>query len=243
MTRPETRLTVARLGLFARLTGVLTSPRAVYTDVVAHPRSFGILAVILAVVIASTAAFLSTEVGRTALVDEQIRALESFGRTVTDAQYQRFEQMAPYAPYLSAAGQLVSLPLAALAISGIVYVVFNALFGGDASFKQLFAVVAHSGVVIGLKQVVVLPLDYARESLSSATNLAVFLPMLDETSFAARLLGTVDLFHIWWALNLAIGLGILHRRRTAPIATGVLVVYAAIVLVVAVVTTVLSSGA
>ena len=31
--------------------------------------------------------------------------------------------------------------------------------------------------------------------------------MLDETSFLARLLGWIDLFWIWWIVNLAIGVG------------------------------------
>ena len=37
------------------------------------------------------------------------------------------------------------------------------------------------------------PLNYFRESLSSATNLGVFLPFLPEGSFLARLVGMVDL--------------------------------------------------
>ena len=47
--------------------------------------------------------------------------------------------------------------------------------------------------------------------MSSPTNLAVFLPFLDESSFLARLLGSIDLFFIWWMLSLAIGLGVLYR--------------------------------
>ena len=63
-----------------------------------------------------------------------------------------------------------------------------------------------------------MPMNYLRGTLSSATNLAVLLPMIDETSFLGRLLGMVDLFIIWWLVVLAIGLGVLYRRRTQPIA-------------------------
>jgi hypothetical protein len=48
------------------------------------------------------------------------------------------------------------------------------------------------------------------------------LPMLSETSFAAHLLGTIDLFLIWYLFILAIGLGVLYRRRTQPIAISLL---------------------
>ena len=99
--------------------------------------------------------------------------------------------------------------------------VFNAVLGGDATFKQVFSVVAHAGVVSLAQQLFVYPLDYARGSLSSPTNLGVFLPFLDENTFPARLLGAIDLFLIWWMVNLAIGLGVLYKRRTGPIATGI----------------------
>ena len=159
--------------------------------------------------------------------------MESFGVRVTDAAYQRLESRVAMAPYFTAAFQLVMLPLMATVISAIALGVFNALLGGDASFKQVFAVVAHSGVIIALQQFFVLPLDYIRETLASPTTLAVFLPMLDENSFMAQLLGSIDLFIIWWLLSLAIGLGVLYRRRTAPIATTLIIVYILIGLAIA----------
>ena len=86
------------------------------------------------------------------------------------------------------------------------------MLGGDATFKQVFAIVAHSGVVLAALSLFTTPLAYARESMSSATNLGVFLPFLDESSFLARLLGSIDLIFIWWMVSLAIGLGVLYRR-------------------------------
>jgi hypothetical protein len=242
MTVHETSPAAARRGLAARLYGILTSPRETYTEVVAHPTWFGVLVVVLVVMVGSTMAFLSTEVGRTTFVDQQIRSLESFGRTVADAQYQQFEAVAAYAPYLSAAAQLLLLPLLALLSACIVYAIFTAVLGGDGSFTQVFAVLVHSSVVMGLQVLFALPLNYARESLSSATNLAVFFPMLHESSFLARLLGAIDLFMIWWMLNLAIGLGVLYRRRTAPIAGWLCAVYAAVALMLAIVKTALSGA-
>ncbi|MGE5244923.1 MAG: YIP1 family protein [Betaproteobacteria bacterium] len=234
--------TDAPKGLLSRVVGVLTSPRATYAAVAARPRALAVFALVLAIVIGATAIFLSTDIGRQALIDQQVRSMESFGRQVTDAQYQRLEQMEPYAAYFSAAGQLIFLPLGALAVAGIAFAVFNAILGGDASFRQVFAIVAHSGVVLALQSIFTLPLDYARQSLSSPTNLAVFLPMLDENSFPARMLGSIDLFVIWWAVSLAIGFGVLYRRRTGPIATTMIALYVGIAIVIALVKAV-ASGA
>ncbi len=57
--------------------------------------------------------------------------------------------------------------------------------------------------------------------------------MIDEGSFLGRLLGMVDLFVVWWVFVLAIGLAVLYRRRTQPIALGLFSVYAVIAVVVA----------
>jgi hypothetical protein len=61
----------------------------------------------------------------------------------------------------------------------------------------------------------------------------VFVPFLDENSFPARFLGSLDLFQIWWIVSLSIGLGVLYRKRTGPVATTMLVIYVAIALIIA----------
>jgi hypothetical protein len=225
----------------ARLAGVIFSPRATYADVAARPRIIGMLALVLAIIVGATFAFLSTEVGQQASLDNQVRQMESFGRTITDAQYARMEQMAPYARWIAAGLQLVTMPILALIIAGLAYAVFNAGLGADALFKQVYAIVVHSGAILVVQALFTLPLSYARESLSGGTNLAVFFPFLDDASFAARALGAIDLVLVWWLVSLAIGLGVLYRKRTAPIATTLLVIYVAIGLTLAAVKTA-SSG-
>jgi hypothetical protein len=59
--------------------------------------------------------------------------------------------------------------------------------------------------------------------------------MLPEKSFLASLLGAIDVFLIWWIVVLAMGLAVLYRRRTQPIAISLLAVYAVIAIVIAVV--------
>jgi hypothetical protein len=139
--------------------------------------------------------------------------------------------------YTTPVFQLVFFILGSLLISGVAFAVFNALMGGDASFKQVFAVVVHSGVVLAALALFTTPLAYARETLTSATNLGVFFPFLADASFAARLLGSIDLVYIWWMISISIGLGVLYRRRTGPIATTVLAIYVVIGVVIAAIKT------
>jgi hypothetical protein len=198
--------------------------------------------VVLATTIATSSLLLSTEVGQRAVIDQQLQTLEGFGRTVSDAQLQQMERMAPYSIYFAAVSQIIFLPLVALVIAGIAIAIFNGALGADASFRQLFAVVVFSSVVTGVRALFSAPLNYARESLSSPATLTALLPFFEDNTFAGRLLGSIDLFLIWWIVNLSIGLGVLYKRRTAPIATTFLLVYGAIALTIAAVRSVLAGA-
>src|SRR3954465_5073610 len=89
----------ASRSLPARLIGVVFAPRATYADVTAKPRVLGAMAVVIGAIVLATFGFLSTEVGQTASLENQIQQMQSFGRSVTDAQYARMEQLAPYSKY------------------------------------------------------------------------------------------------------------------------------------------------
>lgn len=219
----------------ARMVGVLTSPSDTFRRLAARPRWLGVLVVTTLVPAALWFFFLTTESGQTAFLDQQVRQMESFGQTVTDEAYEGIERSLSYMPYVVAGSTLVFGPILALVIAGILFAVFNAGLGGDASFKQVFSLVAHAGVVPLLQALFTIPLNLARESMSSPTNLFVFFPMLEEGSTVARFLGMIDLFLIWWIVVLAIGLAVLYRRRTTPIAIGLMTTYVGIALVVALV--------
>jgi hypothetical protein len=232
----------AAKGFPARILGVIFTPRAAYADVAARPAWLGAMLVVLVLTGGSTFAFLSTEIGKNAMLDQQRQTMESFGVKLNEQAMQRMEEGAARAPYFALISQAVFLPVAALAVAGIALAVFNALLGGDARFKQVFAIVVYSGVILALGALFVLPLDYARETMSSPTTLSVFLPFLEENSFVARFLGSIDLIRVWWFVSLSIGLAVLYRKRTGPIAVTLLGVYAVIALVVAAIQSALSGA-
>ena len=221
----------------ARFAGILFAPRATYADVAAQPRWLGIFLTVFLIMASATVALLSTEIGRNAVVEQQISQSEAYGRRLTDVQIEQIEKFAPYSVYVAPVFQLLFLGAGGLLIGGLAFAVFNAMLGGDATFKQVFAVVCHSAVVLAALSLFTTPLSYARETLSSATNLGIFLPFLDESSFLARLLGAIDLIFIWWMLSLAIGLGVLYRRRTGPIAITMFAVYVVIGMIIAAIKT------
>ena len=229
--------------LAARLVGVIFSPKETFARIVARPAWIGALAAVTVVISVLSFVFLRTDIGQAALLDQQVRQMESFGMQIDAEQYANMERMLPVQAVITAVAPLVMIPLFTLVLAGIIFGVFNALLGGSATFRQVAAVLAHSGAVSILQHLFVTPLNYARESMSSSTNLGLLVPFLDQGSFLARFLGTIDLFIIWWVLVVSMGLGVLYRRPTAPVFWSFMGVYVVIALVIALVMRGASGGA
>jgi hypothetical protein len=215
-------------GLISRFLGVITSPKATFQTVAAHPRWFGMFLLTTLIIAVCTSFPMFTEWGRQAALEQQVHQMQSFGMEIGDEQYARMEQGMKIAPYTTFAGVLIVSPIFALIIAGLLFVVFNAVMGGTATFKQLFSVLVHAGAISALAQLFTAPLNYLSGTMSGKTNLGVMLPMLDENSFLGSLLGTIDFFMVWYVIVLAIGLGVLYKRRTQGIAMGLFAVYAVI---------------
>ncbi len=141
---------VERVGLGARVLGVLTSPRETFERVMADPRWIGILVLGVGGVAVLSSAFVSTEFAQRSILDQQIASMEASGQPASDD---------------------------------------------------------------------------------------VFAPTLGDDTFACNLLSVIDLFHVWWVMILAIGLAVLWKRRTGPIAATLYGIHAGIALIIAVLRT------
>jgi hypothetical protein len=214
--------------LVARFVGVIVSPRETFEAVAAKPRWLGMLAVVTVLSAVLLAGFLATPVGQQAFIDKAAEGNPFGGGPPSEQQMQATARMAQYMPYIQGVSALVFGPIITAVLAGILFGVFAAFAGGQATFKQVFAVVTHAGVIPLLGQVVMTPVNYVRASLDSPMNLAVFFPMLDSGSFLAKVLGAISLFPVWWVVALSIGLAVLYRRKTRPIAISLFVVYAII---------------
>ncbi len=151
------------------------------------------------------------------MVDQQVHQTERWSGSITQAQIDAIESRAPIGKYIASVAVLIVGPIFSFLIAGILLGVFNAALGGDATYKQVLAVTSHAGAVSLVSTLFVLPLNYVRQSMTSATNLGVFVPFLEDTNFIAKFLGWFDLFFIWGMIVNAIGLAVLYKRRTAPI--------------------------
>jgi hypothetical protein len=216
------------------------SPRETFAAVVAKPRWLGVLLVTTVISSAGYYMILSSPDMQDAIVDQQITAMESRGQKVSDDQVANIERFIGYLPVGYGVGIFILGPLVGAAMAGIVTGIFTTLMGGNGTFRQVFAVMTHAGFIpaisslfiagmlaVGAKPIGVRP---------PGANLGVFLPMLEEKSFLAVMFRSIDMFLLWWMVVLAIGLGVLYKRRTGPIATTFIGLYVVIAVLIAVFT-------
>ena len=220
-------------GVLARLVGVIFTPRETFAAIAARPRWLAALAVSLLVIGVAQFALLSTEVGQQLALDQQVATLEAFGQTISDEQYANMEQgVRDRARYVSPIFTLISVPLFIAITSGIMHVMFGLVGGGNGTYKQVYAISAHASIITGL-QIIFTTLVTVAAGRPAGANLSVFTPTLEETTFIYRFLSAIDLFYIWSTFITAVGLGVLYKRRTGPIAMVLFGIYLVIALIIA----------
>ena len=210
--------------LFARVLGILRSPRTTFVAVARAPRWWGVVTFTFLVTTACTAMLFETGVGQLAILDQWERTASALGRTIDDRQYAAMEEASQHGAAYAALRSLVSGPLLAVGVSGLFFSVLRPAAPGSVTgpvtYLQVLAGVSHAGVILALGQVIAAPIAYARETLASPVTVRAFFAMLDEGSLPARFFGILDLFVIWWIVVLAVGMSVLYQRPARRLAVG-----------------------
>ena len=222
-----------KLSVIERIVGVVRRPRSTFQAVAAAPRSAPLLAALFVIPFVLSAAFFASDVGQQALVDQWERTALAFGQTVDDDRYAELQQLSRWGVVYGAITAFVSGPAAAIALAALLFWGFTAVRGRVASYGQVLAVVAHAGVILILRHLVAVPMNYMSESLASPATLIRLFPGMDEASPASRFLGLLDVFIVWWLVVVAIGLAVLYRQRARTIASLLIGVYTGVALALA----------
>ena len=217
-------------GLFARIIGVLASPKQTFAAVAARPRWLGVMTITLVIGAACQYYIMASPEMQDAMFEQATR-----NPNMSDQQVAGVERFIGALPYVIAGATLILGPLFSAVIAGILLLIFSTLMGGEAKFKQVYAVMAHSGVVSTVSALLAAGLIMIGAKPTGANppgaNLGIFVPMLEETSFVTQFLSAIDLVLIWWLVTLSIGLAVLYKRRTGGIAFTLLCVYVLIALI------------
>lgn len=212
---------------------VCSSPRAALRDAAALSPGRIVLAwvVLLAIWAGCAAVVVTSPVGRQALVDERVRAVEALGGQVDDATYRRWQAQPPYWVYAASGGRTLLLPVVTLGVAAALWMLARRT--GGAGFVPSLGVAVHASTALVVQQVVATPLHLLRESLTSPFNLAALLPIFDEGTWPARVFGTIELFGLWWVVLLALGCGVLTGERARRYVPRLVGAYVGVALVVA----------
>jgi hypothetical protein len=195
--------------------------------------------VLVAVTAISQALLFGTEVGQVALVDQWERTALALGQPVDDARYAELQSLSRSGPLYGVVTAVASGPLLTLVLAGVIFFVFRPGADRTVTFPQVLAVTAHASVILAIREVLSVPVSVMREATGGATSLGLWFPALDTASFAGRFIGALDVFVMWWAVLLAIGLSVLYGREARRLAVTFLGVYAAVALLIAVTMTAL----
>ena len=198
--------------MIRRLVGVVWRPRTILTALAQKPVWVGTWVFILTVWALVGGWLLSTDIGQQALIDESVRVIEAFGGSVSDSQYRSLLAQPPWWVYATSGGRFLLTPVLTLAAASGLWLAARAE-RASARFSQALSIVVHASVVLLLGQLVATPLHYVRESLTSPLNLAAVLPLMEDGTAPTRFAGSLDLFALWWAALLAIGLSVLTGRQ------------------------------
>jgi hypothetical protein len=204
--------------------------------VASHPRWASLLVALTLTTAAAGALVSATEVGQLALVDQWERTALAFGQAVDDTRYADLQAWSRLGPAVAAGNALLAGPGVAIGVSLLVFGWLRRAGTtgvGRVSYRQVLAVVVHAGVVLAVGRLVAAPLVYARETTASATTVGAWFPSFDEASPVARFLGAIDLFTLWWAVVLGIGVAVLSGRRARTCAAWIVSAYVGIALVLA----------
>lgn len=125
-------------------------------------------------------------------------------------------------------GAVVFPLLQALVLAGLVMFIFNLVLGGSASFEQALSASAHALIIYAVGSLLVVPLILQTGDPETLLALDLLVPGLDPEAFLGRFLGGLNVFALWSAAVLGVGVGQLYPARSAGSSAALLVgLYAA----------------
>jgi len=195
----------ASMSTAGRLFGVFTSPRPTMEDIASRPS--WVLPLILVTLMATLSGFFLRDL----IVENAIQEMEKR----QDMTAEKIEQARPMVEtsvrIFSVVGPLVVTPIIYLAMAGVLLFTGNVVLGGEARFKNLFAVTCWSGIITILSTLINLPLMKSRGAMESSTSLAFLLPSEERQSALFFLLSQIDLFMFWWLAIVGIGFAAAYK--------------------------------
>jgi len=195
--------TVSSMSLPERLLKVFFSPGEVFEGLKTKPAWFGALAV-GAVLVALSVILIPGDLW----VQSMREQVAQRGGEVPPMM----ESAGAIFRVASVASGLLFWFIWAFLLAGIVTLVFSFLLGDEGGYRQYLSVVSHGLFIGAVGSLLLVPLRIFQQDPSLTLNLGSFLPFLEE-GYAFRVLKLLDLFALWGAAVMAVGVTKMDPRR------------------------------
>lgn len=188
----------------ARAARVFVAPGRLFRRLRDDPVWAGALGLVVVLTVASV--FFTPE----QLLEEMFRS--QMGPEATEADV---EQALSFARPLSYVSAVLGPPIAIAAIGGFLYFVYTLVLGGEGRFGQLFSVSAHAWLIPTVGGLALLPLMVATGDPEVRLALHLLVPGLDPDGYLHALLYGLNVFGLWTAGVLGVGVAAVYRRTSA----------------------------
>jgi len=201
---------------FARIIGVFFEPGKTFEDIGKRPTWLLPLAIIVISTIAFTVV-LGQHIGWEHIVRQQVESSSRAAQLPAEQREAQIAMGARMAPIFGFA-TVVLIPLGYVIISGIL-LAMTAMMSGGLKFKQVFAVVCHSGlsgVVFAVLGIVVMLLKKPEDfnvNNPLMFNVAAYMDQQTTSKFLYSLSTSMDLFSFWMMFLIATGLKAAAGKR------------------------------
>lgn len=213
---------------FARIVGVLFSPKATFEDINRKPDWLVPLIVVVLIALISSYVFLS-HADLLELVKAQI---EKSGRPMPPDE--ALQGSLKITPIISYGAVLIFVPVGSLVVAGILFVVFSFMLGVETTFKKVFSVNMYASMSGVVKSIIAIPILFVRQPTEFGnpadivrSNLGI---LFDSSQKVLLALGkSIDVFTIWYLVLLAMGMVGVSKNLTLKKSMITLIVLWAIV--------------
>lgn len=209
-----------------RVAQVFVAPGRLFRRLRDDPVWAGVLGVVVLLAVASVF-----------FTPEQILEAAFRSQAGPEASEADVEQMLAIARPLSYASAVLGPLLTTAALGAFLYFVYTLVLGGEGRFGQLFSVSAHAMLIPTVGGLALLPLMVATGDPEVRLALHLLVPGLDPDGYLQALLRGLNVFGLWTAAVLGVGVAAVYRRPSAVAPAAFLIsAYVAVKAVVALLT-------
>jgi hypothetical protein len=214
---PELPAASGPINHFARIIGVLFSPKSTFADIVRRP-SWILPVVVMSVLGIGVAFVMNQKVDWRDVAAKRIEESPRAANLSAEQKEQQIAMSAKFSPGATYAFGLLIPIISVVVVAAVLLLAYNLIGGANAKFGAAMAIVSHAYLVTLISTMLFILILYLKApgtvDLDNpvATNIGAFLP--DSVPKAIMSLGkSLDVFSVWVILLISIGFAAINPKK------------------------------